>query len=150
MDPSGWVPSTRASVDAAEYRRGLEFARAQYVPPLVDFRISKGPDRALHELLTLCRKEHIAVVLLLMPEGSDFRSWYALDARCQIDGYVAELSRRFDVPLVDARTWLADSAFWDGHHLLAPGAAAFTERFTREVLQPLVEGRSPVATASGP
>jgi hypothetical protein len=149
MDLSGWVSAVPAAVNAAEYRRGLEFARKQYAPALEHYRITEKPDRALRELLALCREERIAVVLMLMPEGGDFRSWYTPDARSQIDRYVAELSQHFDAHLVDARTWLADSAFWDGHHLLANGAVAFTERFTREALYPLVEERK-LATATTP
>ena len=40
----------------------------------------------------------------------------------------------FGVPWTDARTWVADEYFVDGHHLLADGAAAFSERFGRDVL----------------
>jgi hypothetical protein len=41
------------------------------------------------------------------------------------------------VPLLDGRTWLTEDDFWDGHHLLPRGAAAFTARFERELTAPL-------------
>jgi hypothetical protein len=43
------------------------------------------------------------------------------------------------VPLIDARDWVDDDGFWDGHHMLPAGAAQFTHRFEREALQPLVK-----------
>jgi hypothetical protein len=141
MDESGWLPHPCATVNAEEYRRGVAFAKEQYKPALMNYRISEKPDRATRELLEVCRQERIAVVLVLMPEGTEFRSWYSPASLGQIQAYLAGLTRSFDFVLVDTRTWLPDSAFVDGHHQLAWGAAAFTERLTREVLVPLMEKR---------
>ena len=38
-------------------------------------------DRALEELLAVCRREQIAAVLVTMPEATDFRGWYPPPAR---------------------------------------------------------------------
>ncbi len=75
-------------------------------------------------------------MLLLMPEGTEFQSWYHPAARAEIDTYLACLNREYEVPLVDARSWLPDTAFFDSHHLHGDGATAFTQRFAREVLEP--------------
>src|SRR5439155_26027040 len=90
-------------------------------------------DRPLRELLTLCRQQQIPAMLLLLPEGPEFQSWYAPPARAEIDAYVDRLSRDYGYPLVDARSWLSETAFFDSHHLHPDGATAFTQRFAQEV-----------------
>jgi hypothetical protein len=72
-------------------------------------------------------------VLVLMPEGSEFRSWYPPSELPQIESFLGALQREYQVPLVDARTWIADDDFADSHHLLLPGAAQFTKRLGQEV-----------------
>jgi hypothetical protein len=136
MDDAGWLPYPRTAVDSEEYERGREFARKQYAPAFQDFEISAKPEQALRELLELCRRRQIAVVLVLMPEGSDFQSWYPPRARTKVNAYLAEVTREYGVPLIDARSWMNDSAFFDGHHLLPDGARLFTERFARDVSWP--------------
>ena len=44
------------------------------------------------------------------------------------------LEIQYDAPLVNARAWLDDDAFSDGHHTFVTGADAFTERLTRDVI----------------
>jgi hypothetical protein len=85
-------------------------------------------------LLALCNGQGIAAMLVLMPEGTQFQSWYAPAARAEIDSYLATVSREYAVPLVDARSWLPDTAFFDSHHLHPDGATAFTERFARQLV----------------
>jgi hypothetical protein len=81
----------------------------------------------------LCRQQNIATTLLVMPEGPEFQSWYAPAARAEIDTYLSRLSRDYGIPLIDARSWLPDTAFFDSHHLHPDGATAFTQRFERAV-----------------
>jgi hypothetical protein len=133
LDRSGWMVYPHTILDAAEHRRAVEFARRQYALPLDHFRITAVADRALRELLSVCRHQGIAATLVLMPEGTEFQSWYAPEARAQIDHYLPSVSREYDVPLVDARCWLPDNAFFDSHHLHPDGATAFTQRFAREM-----------------
>ena len=45
--------------------------------------------------------------------------------------------RAFGVPVVDARGWLSDEQFEDGHHPLLAGQQAFTNQLYRDVLLPL-------------
>jgi hypothetical protein len=135
----GFVANT--SIDPGERARRIDLMHAQYAETLREYELSPAGDRATRALLDLCRWQHLPTVLLLMPESSAFRSWYSDRARATVARYLDGLVKDFDVPLLDARTWVADEDFSDGHHLLRGGQAAFSTRLEREVLQPLVEGR---------
>jgi hypothetical protein len=125
-------------------------ARRRYFRKLQHFRVAAAADRALRDLLGLCREQGIEVVLFLMPEASEFRGWYAPATEHQLSEYLASLRREYGTPLIDARRWMADDDFWDSHHLLRGGAAAFTRRFAAEGLQGLkplaINGRPSGAT----
>jgi lysophospholipase L1-like esterase len=138
MDRWGWLALTHGVPTAEEYQRSLELTHTQHQPALQQFHISDSCNRAMRELLDLCRREHIPAVLVLMPEATAFRSWYPLRTRVQLHTWLGELSEAYGVPLVDASDWLADAYFGDGHHLHPQGAARFTERLGREVIQPFL------------
>jgi hypothetical protein len=140
MDRSGWVWVVK-TVTQDTYRAGLQRAHDEYAELLTDLRIGEMPDRALRALLALCRQEGIPVSLFLMPEDSKFRSWYSPATTAAWNDYLAGLSREFRVPVIDARAWVPDGQFIDGHHLLPRGAAVFTERFGREAIAPLLAAR---------
>jgi hypothetical protein len=142
MDEAGWVDCLRGAGDPAAYRRRVEHIRQEYVGYFNHFRVSPRADRSLHELLDRCRTEGIRVALFIMPEASDFRAWYSPAMEEELARYCARLSRDYQVPFCDARTWVADKGFYDGHHLLADGACTFSERFGREVIRPLLENRT--------
>ncbi len=142
MDGRGWQALAELPTTGPEYRRRLERVRNEYGPCLDSFRAHDEPDRALRQLLELCRRERIAAVLVLMPESDVFRGWCSPAARVALADYLAGVSRAFDVPVLDAREWVADEgAFLDSHHLLPRGARTFSERFGREVL-PLLRDRA--------
>lgn len=122
-------------------RQRTEAVRGQYEPALQQFTINPVADGALRSLLERCRAEDIPVVLLLTPEASEFRGWYHPVTADHVDRYCADLSREFNVPFIDARAWLDDSAFIDAHHTHPEGAAHFTCRLGSDVLQPLVDGK---------
>jgi hypothetical protein len=130
-----------SDIDAPERARRIGVVRSVYFDKLQHYHIDPACDRATRELLHLCRAHGIQVLLLLPPEASSFRGWYSADAARCVDRYCADLCREYDVALVDARTWLGDDAFTDGHHLLRRGAVAFTRRLGREALQPFVAGK---------
>jgi hypothetical protein len=148
VDRSGWLPYMRSSVAAEEYHRGLERAHQEYGPYLSDFEVTEIPDRALREILDTCQRKRISPLLMLMPEANAFRNWYPPRARDRLDQYLANLSEEYGVPLIDARTWMEDAAFTDGHHLLPTGATSFTHRFGREVFPLLGENRTIVTRAT--
>jgi hypothetical protein len=139
LDRAGGMPPM-PPVTTDEYRRGVRVAFGQYQACFRDFEISVRSDRALRDVLRRCRREGIRPVLLTMPESTAFRSWYPPEARAAIDAYLRELSRDAAAPWIDARDWVADEDFRDGHHLVGTGAIRFTERFGREVVGPLTEG----------
>src|SRR5207237_524921 len=95
-------------------------------------------NRAMRELLALCRARGIQVRLLLTPENSEFRSWYGPHGQQHLQEYLAQLRRDFGVETTDARQWVADGYFCDPHHLRTAGAKVFTQRLAREVLLPLI------------
>jgi hypothetical protein len=126
--------------DAAEIERRTAVVRSNYQASLQRFHVHDMSRRAMHELLDLCRGRNIPVALLITPESSDFRRWYPPEARQMIDGFCAELRNDYGVPIVDARAWLADGDFSDGHHVMPEGAKKFTQRLGADVLQPLAKG----------
>ncbi len=136
VSESGWRVYGRERVSAAEYAEGLKVSRERYFDLLQRFRIRPVPDRALRDMLGVCRSERIPVVLYLMPEASDFRPWYSAEAQAVLREYLGTLRREYGVRVIDARDWLPDDAFADGHHLLRGGATAFTTRFLRVVEHP--------------
>jgi hypothetical protein len=148
QDSSGWCPYPYDVVTAEVYARGLAHARREYQWLLAGFRIDDDADRALREMLELCRQEGITAALLLMPEGTQFRDLYPPAARGAIDAYLGRLRQEYGVPLIDAREWVGDDGFWDSHHLTKAGATAFTRRFGREALWPLLQGRRDETTVA--
>jgi hypothetical protein len=132
LDAYGWASYPRAAVSPEQYRRGVELARGDYGPRFEHFRITDVPDRALREALDVCRRRGIRALLVLMPESREFQDWYR-PVRPQIDAYLDGLSREYGARRVDARDWVPDRFFGDGHHLLPEGAARFTREFARRV-----------------
>lgn len=122
---------------------------SQYAHAFPGLSVGERPARALDDTLHLCRRAGIAVALLLMPEGDEFRAWCPPDAAARIDGFLRTLAAEHHVPLIDARRWMPGEAFVDGHHLTADGAEAFTSRLAAEGLQPLISGRSAPPSAPG-
>jgi hypothetical protein len=122
-----------AGVSPTEHRRLTDDAHRRYASSLQNLHIDPHGDRALRELLDICRTHRIGVVLFLKPEACEFRGWYPPETQGRLTDYLARLRRDYGVPLIDARRWIDDEEFSDAHHLLARGAAMFTRRFAAEV-----------------
>jgi hypothetical protein len=131
------VRSVVSAEVGAQYMQG---AHDGYAPRLQQFAIRPQATRAYEELLRECRRDRVAVVLVLTPEGDRFRSWYPPRALAEIEAWCAQLHRRQGVWIVDARQWLAKEDFVDSHHVLLRGQRRFTLRLQEEVLGPLVAG----------
>jgi hypothetical protein len=141
LDYWGWSDIGADSQPLVAIPEAVEVARVTYQKELQHFHLAPMQDRALHDLLTLCRQEGIPTVLYLMPEGTLYRSWYAAETQTCLDNYLTRLSREFGVPIINARTWMPDQYFGDSHHLYRLGAALFSRRFGVEVLARLIEGK---------
>src|SRR5205807_1144511 len=138
--PLGGWGDLKEQVGVEEKRHCVETTRAGYYPALQKLQICSMSENAMHELLKLCRRENIQVILLLTPEAKEFQNWYSPAARAAVDRYAAGLADQYRVPLIDARDWLEEADFLDHHHVLLRGAERFTTRLGREVLQPWVAG----------
>jgi hypothetical protein len=148
IDDSGWFDTPGRKQTAEQYRAAVNRAKQEYAERFADFRLGEQPCQALHELLDLCRKKQVPALLVVMPEGSEFRSWYPLQAWPAVESFLEELGRQYAVPLVSARDWLDDRYFSDSHHPVPNGARLFTERLHREILQPLLSNQGLVQRAA--
>jgi hypothetical protein len=142
IDNSGAVePPAYLSTDA-QRAAALEKARVEYADYLSGFHLGGPPCQALRETLEVCRSEKIPVALVLMPESSQFRSWYQKADWQRVEQFLGELSDEFGVHVINAREWIADDEFIDGHHLRSTGAVQFTDRLGRELPPGLVGGHT--------
>jgi hypothetical protein len=141
LDAYGWLPWVSAT-DASKPGDRLRRAREYYEPLLKLLKPSALSDRALRELAATCQQHGIRLALLYMPESLAFADLYPPAVRTQTDSYIRGIAQELGVPLCDARSWVADEEFIDGFHLLPAGAKTFSERFGREVIEPLL-GASP-------
>jgi hypothetical protein len=81
------------------------------------------------------------VRLVLMPESEGFRALYLPATTERLYAFLAALEAEYGAPLIDARGWLPAAAFTDGHHMLRPGAEAFSDRLVRDAILPYFRGR---------
>jgi hypothetical protein len=132
----------RPSMPEADRRAEDARVSAGYAAILANYSIDPGADRALRDLLRACRDYGTRAVIIRTPESTTFRAGYRPQALATLDAYAADLTHEFGVKVVDARPWLPDEQFEDGHHPLLAGQRNFTERLYREVLMPLVRGES--------
>jgi hypothetical protein len=112
-------------------------ARQAYTPWLSHFAVAEASDQALHDLVDLCRAEGIGVVLVWLPEAREFQEMYGPGASETAEVYFRRVEKELGVPYINARNWIADDKFLDGHHLSASGAMLFTSRLAAEVMGPL-------------
>jgi hypothetical protein len=142
MDGHGWQPYFVAGVTEAQRHHFADVARTQYGEALATFRLGDGPARALGDLVDLCRREGIALAFVLTPESSEFRSLYPASLVPAFECYLKHLGGPADLPVINARAWVDDGGFWDGHHALPGGAAAFTDRLGGELFRLLPHGQT--------
>ncbi len=144
VDGYGWEFEFQ-TVSPEERAAYTELTHGQYDTALAESHLARPATRAVTDLLALCRAKGIPAALVLMPEESGFRAVYSSGLRISLDGFLRKLQARWHVPLIDARTWIEDKYFWDGHHLLPEGARIFTMRFAQEALEPLLRKWRPPA-----
>ena len=147
MDDLGWVKAAdyQLTPDKEILETLKEYMRSIFQPMLTNLDLSEVSRQATREFLSLCQERGIRVHLLLMPEESQFRSWYSKKALTIADGFIEELSREFNISVIDARAWSPDDDFADCAHLTHDGASAFSLRLGREAILPLLEEGALVA-----
>jgi hypothetical protein len=146
--PDGWFPLTYGAQTPQEIECSLNRGRDELKPLLDPVRIDPRNAAALRELLGECRANGIKAVVYLLPEPGVTRGWYTPQSRTLVQSYLAGLSREYEVPVIDTREWLPDKDFTDCCHMWDSAAGPFSDRFAREVLGPLLEGKSPSGEVS--
>lgn len=138
LDEWGWLPNRSNPDDPGTYQKRFQKVREYFEPIFQKYRLGQNSRKGMREMLTLCRDEGIPVALFYMPEGKDFQRLYTADATWQSETLVSNLKKEYGVPVLDTRDWMAADDFLDSFHLLTDGAWAFTERFEREAVRPLL------------
>jgi hypothetical protein len=146
--PLGGYIGLREEADAKTRKEKTAVTAQLMKDPTARLCISPRPARLLRDCIKLCQQKGATVDVVLMPEGSLFRSWYTPEGEGRLQGYLAEL-RQLGVNVIDARTWLDDGAFYDEHHVVRRGAEKFTRLFGERVLAPLAGEGESVARAKG-
>ena len=137
-DAHGWTTPPRQSITPSERAEREAKIRADFAAPLATMEPERRPFAALREILELCERERIPVQLLLMPEDATFRSLYAPQVIAKLLNAMNALSAEKHVPFVNAREWLTDDDFYDGHHMFRHGALQFTSKLTSEIIVPFL------------
>nr|MCU0706443.1 hypothetical protein [Fimbriiglobus sp.] len=125
-DARGSVPGIE--VPPAERPRLLARERQQYAPAFADYRPGGPAVLAVRDMLTRLQAHGIQPMLLLSPESSEFRGWYGESGDTAMSRLAEGLAGEFGVPLIQARGWIPDDQFADGHHATPAGATTFTDR----------------------
>lgn len=135
MDPFGFTPYPLEAVGGAA--RGSAVARVadQYCGTLANYRVGGTSERALREVIAVCRGAGIRVAFYVTPEGPSFQTLYPPAARATLAAYLDGLIREAGVPVFDSAGGFDEEAFADGHHLLRAGAAQFSRKLADEHLR---------------
>lgn len=135
-DECGWGTTVNPEVTEEQRQAGEAQAHAEYAAILQGLHPGGGAVEALRDLLADCRTHGIPVKLVLMPEGTPFKPWYGDGVNDRLLGLLQELESEYDTQLTDARDWLPDSGFYDGHHMLRNGAELFSDRLCDDLILP--------------
>lgn len=136
-DPTGWHPWSWP-VTPETYRKDLTVAYKEHFENLQTIELGRVAKAALDEIYATCRREGITAIPFITPEGSDFRAWYGTKAQAATAALLQAANEGTDGRAVDAREWLPDNAFADGHHVQQTFAQDFTRRLVKEALLPAV------------
>ncbi|MHB1422151.1 MAG: hypothetical protein ACYC3I_02920 [Gemmataceae bacterium] len=140
-DRGGWFPLPWETTTPEAKRNAMRDGDEKIRPLVQPVRIDPRYDAALREILDECRQRGIKTALILMPEPSPTRGWYAAPSLAVVRDYLTRLRRDYSVPVVDTRAWVDDDDFSDSCHMSQKGVPAYSERLGREVVQPLISNR---------
>ncbi len=104
-----------------------------YHDTLASLHLSEGPTHAMRDLVALCSREGLPVVLVKMPESTTFHGWYNAEALAESQAFLDGLRQEFGVHVIDAENWVADDGFSDLNHLTDEGARVFSDRLRAEL-----------------
>ncbi len=126
-DARGYMPGLDR--DDPNYPRLLVRTREEYEPALQGYSVGGPGLAAVRDQVRVALEHNATPLVILMPESSDFRSWYGTEGNASIESAKATLG----CPVIDAREWLPDSAFTDGHHISRAAGPVFTDRLADEL-----------------
>ncbi len=139
---TGWQPYEER-LTPEKHVKQLESAKSGHFENLNKMELGHAAVAALRETLALCKREGILAVVVLTAENSDFRSWYGPAALRAVEELIQISKHGADGRVIDARAWMPDAAFADGHHMYDLAAPSYTSRLTRELILPALRERSP-------
>jgi hypothetical protein len=95
------------------------------------YRLEGRNPKELRELIGLCEREGIEVVLLEPPVSSPHRGLYSAKVLEEYEAFVKGLHR----PWVSLRDAVADEHFYDHHHVSPEGASEFTKLVAEMIVE---------------
>jgi hypothetical protein len=129
LDEWGWLPGMELPPTDTKIRpQRLKQCQRYYRDRFDGHTIDALSDRAIREAVRVIRAHDARVGFLFLPESSEFRNWYPPEVESAFRAHLTGLSRELAIPVIDARSWMADGYLSDGFHLSRIGAAKFTER----------------------
>lgn len=133
MDRWGWLPGIED--DPKDWERTIRHREAMkyYDPLFAAYRVTPNQDKAMREVIGTLQARSVKVVLLWMPESSEFRQTYPAAVLREGEAYLAKLRADYGLPLIDARQWGDDISVADGFHLTQPGAAKVSQKLGPEL-----------------
>ena len=135
VSPTGWIRFGVDEPTPAQRQKSEDVARSAYGPIGISTTISKQVAATYEALFACCREHGIEVrAVVMMPESEMFRGFYGPSLQQEVRRFAESVTHDHGIPVVDAREWIPAEQFWDGHHLLAAGARAFTDRICTETL----------------
>ena len=139
---TGWQPYM-GRVTRENYVKQLESAKGGHFENLDKMELGQAAVAALREVLALCKQEGILAAVVITAENSDFRSWYGPAAHAAVAEILQICRQDADGRVIDARAWMPDDAFADGHHMFDVAAPTYSSRLVRELILPAIRERSP-------
>ncbi len=138
IDPFGYEPHFKGGITDGQREHYKEIAKTQYHPAMGAYQPATNAFAALDAILDTCKQNNLPVVMVMMPEGPFFRSFYPSGMQEGLLARFASVSKDRSVLLVNARDWLTEPELYDSHHAMPSGAAHFSRRLEHDVLEPLV------------
>ncbi len=110
--------------------RAREAARKSYAQAFDGYRVGGPGLLALRTLLGEVEGDGRRGAVIVSAEDSAFRGW---TGGADLAGALAPVVAAAPAELIDAREWVPDGEFSDGHHVTGAGAARFTSRLAAEL-----------------